>query len=113
MKKSYFLVVLILLLNNYFFAQSEISISVTGQIVNTQFKEIELIQILPNGAFQNILKSPLKSDGSFALKGKLNSADYYHVKLNNQLVPLILRNNSEIKIYGDGNKLDKFCNIIN
>jgi len=113
MKKSYLLVVLILLVNNYFFAQSEISISVTGQIVNTQFKEIELIQILPNGAFQNILKSPLKSDGSFALKGKLNSADYYHVKLNNQLIPLILRNNSEIKIYGDGNKLDKFCNIIN
>lgn len=112
MKKSFFLAIVVLL-NNCFFAQTEISIVVTGQIVNTQFKEIELIQILPNGAFQNVMKSPLNSDGSFNFKGKLASPDYYHLKLNNQLVPLILRNNSEIKIYGDGNKLDKFCNIIN
>jgi peroxiredoxin len=113
MKKTYILILLVIFAKCAYFAQSEISISITGQIVNTQFKEIELIQILPNGAFQNIMKSPMKSDGSFSFKGKLNSPDYYHVKLNNQLVPLVLRNNSEIKIYGDGNKLDKFCNIIN
>jgi thiol-disulfide isomerase/thioredoxin len=113
MKKPFILALIIVFINTCFFAQTEITISVSGQMVNTQFAEIELIQILPTGAFQNIMKSPLNSDGSFSFKGKLSSPDYYHVKLNNQLVPLILRNNSEIKIYGDGNKLDKFCNIIN
>jgi hypothetical protein len=111
MKKPFFLIFVVILLNYSFFAQTEIFVS--GQIVNTQFKEIELIQILPTGAFQNVMKSPLNSDGSFSFKGKISSPDYYHIKLNNQLIPLILRNNSEIKIYGDGNKLDKFCNIIN
>jgi hypothetical protein len=59
------------------------------------------------------MDSELSKNGSFKFIGKLPSADYYSVKLNNQLIPLVLRNNSEIKIYGDGNKLDKFCNIVN
>lgn len=93
--------------------QNEINVSVSGKIVNTNFKEIELIQFLENGSYQSILKSDLASDGSFIFKGALKNPDYYHIKLSNQIIPLILRNNSEIKIYGDGNKLDKFCNIIN
>ena len=113
MKKSCLVVTLVIFFNICLYAQTEISFSVSGQIVNTQFKEIELIQDLPTIGIQNIMKSPLNSDGSFSFKGKLSSPDYYYVKLNNQLVPLILRNNSDIKIYGDGNKLDKFCNIIN
>lgn len=93
-------------------AQSEIQISVTGTIANTDFKKIELIRI-SNGVTTNLMDSDLSKNGSFKFIGKLPSADYYYVKLNNQLIPLILRNNSEIKIYGDGNKLDKFCNIVN
>ncbi len=93
-------------------AQTEIQVSVTGTIANTEFKKIELVKIT-NGVATNLIDSELSKSGSFKFIGKLPSADYYHVKLNNQLIPLVLRNNSEIKIYGDGNKLDKFCNIVN
>ncbi|MFM7668097.1 MAG: peroxiredoxin family protein [Bacteroidota bacterium] len=113
MKKIFFLAIVVILFNSYLISQTEITISVSGQIVNTEFKEIELIHIPLSGEIQNKMKSPLNSDGSFSFTGKLPSPNYYYVRLNNQLVPLILRNNSEIKIYGDGNKLNKICNIIN
>jgi thiol-disulfide isomerase/thioredoxin len=93
-------------------AQTEIQISVTGTVANTDFKKIELVRI-ENGNATNLMDSELSKNGSFKFIGKLPSADYYYVKLNSQLIPLVLRNNSEIKIYGDGNKLDKFCNIVN
>jgi peroxiredoxin len=102
-----------ILISIFAFGQNEISVSVSGMIVNTSFKEIELVKLKSDGNFESSMKSDLASNGSFLFKGVLKTPDYYYVKLNNQLIPLILRNNSEIKIYGDGNKLDKFCNIIN
>ena len=44
MKKPYILALVIVFINTCFFAQTEITISVSGQMVNTQFAEIELIQ---------------------------------------------------------------------
>jgi len=72
-----------------------------------------LVKSDSNGIVSNMMKSQLLTNGAFKFQGKLPSADYYYVRLNNQYIPLIIRSNSDIKIYGDGNKLDRFCNIVN
>ena len=83
-------------------AQTEIQISVTGTVANTDFKKIELVRI-ENGNATNLMDSELSKNGSFKFIGKLPSADYYYVRLNSQLIPLVLRNNSEIKTSSRGN----------
>jgi peroxiredoxin len=113
MKKYYFIILNFVFLVAISFSQSEISFSVSGNIVNTNFKEIELVKSDSNGVVFNVMKSDLSSNGAFQFRGKSTSPDYFYIRLNNQYIPLIIRNNADIKIYGDGNKLDRFCNIIN
>jgi hypothetical protein len=113
MKKIALLAFHLFVIISVYFSQNEISFSVSGNIANTQFKEIELVKSDSNGIVSNMMKSELLTNGAFKFQGKLPSADYYYVRLNNQYIPLIIRSNSDIKIYGDGNKLDRFCNIVN
>jgi thiol-disulfide isomerase/thioredoxin len=111
-KKSLFLINLFVIVFSIS-SQTEITFSISGSIANTQIKEIELVKLDSNGLVINVLKSNLSPNGAFAFKGNLPSPDYFYVRLNNQYIPLIVRNNSDIKIFGDGNKLDRFCNIVN
>lgn len=113
MKKYSLLALNLLLLVSNSFSQAEISFSVSGNIVNTDFNQIAMFKLDSNGVQSNIILSELTPNGQFAFQGITNNPDYYYIGLNNQFIPLIIRNNSNIKIYGDGNKLDKFCNIIN
>ena len=98
------------------FSQS-INVSIQGKIVNSDFKDAWLFKRNKNDslAFHETFK--IDDDGSFSLKTKIPSEDYYTLAFDGDLnasIELILRNDSsDIKIYGDGSNITKFCNIVN
>ena len=51
--------------------------------------------------------------GKFSADLILPREDYYLLRLESANVHLVCRHQSDIKIYGDGKKLDDFCNILN
>ena len=96
-----------------FFSQN-LNIKIEGEIVNSTFKEAALL----NWGFKDSLvfqKSfTINENGSFSLSTSIPSEDYYVIAFpGNEFIPLILRKNSDIKIYADGTKLNSFCNIVN
>ena len=110
--KTVFLIAL-LLFSLLSFSQS-INISIQGKVVNSDFKQASLFKRWKNDslAFQKNIK--INDDGSFSLKTKIPSEDYYTLAFSDDAsIELILRKDSDIKIYGDGSNITKFCNIVN
>jgi len=93
-----------------------INISIQGKIVNSDFEDAWLFKRNRNDslAFQKTFK--INEDGSFFFKTKIPSEDYYEIGFpgsDDNVIQLILRKDSDIKIYGDGSNITKFCNIVN
>jgi thiol-disulfide isomerase/thioredoxin len=93
------------------FAQNEADFHISGMIFNAKAKTISLSQVTRAGVV-NYAESTLDKDGNFDLKGKVPTEDYYSVKIGDQNINVIVRKGSDFKIYGDGNKLHKFCNVV-
>jgi len=92
-------------------AQKEINVSISGMIFNNPTDTLYVSQFF--GSYYKdyqVIKSDPK--GNFSFVGKLPAMDYYILRVGATNIQLILRNNSDIKIYGDGSKLREFCNII-
>jgi thiol-disulfide isomerase/thioredoxin len=54
----------------------------------------------------------MDTKGNFNASITLPKQDYYIVKLGASDIHLVIRKQNEIKIYGDGRKLNEFCNIL-
>lgn len=93
-------------------AYSQINVTVSGNIFNASSDSVFIIQNLGKKNVKH-LAAPMNKDGTFEIKGSLPASDYYSFKLGSDLVHLILKNDSEIKIYGDGSNLKGFTNIVN
>lgn len=102
-----------LLAGNVATAQEQIAVKISGSVFNTTSKEIILSQQLENNKFQDFATVKLDKEGKFELATKLPQSDYYVVRINEGPIHLILRQNSDIKIYGDGKQLGKFTNFVN
>lgn len=88
-----------------------INIRVSGMIFNAQTKSVELVRA--NGTeIKVFFKANLDKEGNFEIKGEVPKMDYYQLKVGSELIQLILRDQSDIKIYGDGKKLRSFVNIV-
>ena len=107
--KLAFLVISTLFISTAF---SQINVTVSGYIFNPMSDSVFIVQ---NVGEKNIkyLGAPISKDGNFEIKGSIPAPDYYSFQLANDQVHLILKNNSEIKIYGDGSNLNGFTNIVN
>ncbi len=92
-------------------AQSEIDVKISGMIFNSKIDTFKLSQYY-GSYFKDYASLPVDKKGNFSFSGKLPFEDFYMLRVGNSNINLILRNNSEIKIYGDGTKLKDFCNII-
>ena len=90
----------------------KINVQISGQIFNGSFDSIKISQFYGKFYKDFITTKPDKK-GNFTMKGTLPYADYYVLRLGNDNLQLILRDSSNIKIYGDGRKIREFCNIIN
>ena len=92
-------------------SQSEIDVKISGTIFNTKLDTFLVSQFFGT-YYKDYVRIPVDKKGNFSYIGKLPFEDFYLLRVGNENVNLILRNNSDLKIYGDGNKIREFCNII-
>jgi len=89
----------------------EIEVAVSGNIFNAESDSVYLSQ-KSGDQLINIDGSKLKKNGDFEIKTKVASADFYVLRIGASNIDLILREGSNIKIYGDGANIGQFCNIV-
>lgn len=93
------------------FAQNEIDVKISGMIFNSKIDTFKLSQFF-GSYYKDYASLPVDKKGNFSFSGKLPYEDFYLLRVGNKNVNLILRNTSDLKIYGDGSKINDFCNII-
>lgn len=94
-------------------AQEAFSVKLSGQIFNFPGEEMELIQNKGNGQDEKITSIKVDKKGNFSKKVELKDQDYYMIKLpDGQQLNLIIEDQEEIKIYGDGKNLFFHSNVI-
>ena len=111
MKKG-IIVLLIAFLNNIAFAQTKINVAVKGQIFNANFDSIKISHFYGT-YYKDYLSVPITKDGKFTIKGELPSMDFYVLRMGKNQAHLVLRDKSDITVYGDGKNISQFCNFIN
>lgn len=108
-------IVLSILALTTFFSQAQITAKVSGNIFDLNVDSVYISHYVKGGrTFNDFLSAPFnKKDGTFSLEGELPLMDYYMLRLGDKVITLIIRNKSDIQIYGDGKNLDAFLNIVN
>jgi peroxiredoxin len=92
-------------------SQSEIEVKISGTIFNSKEDTFKISQFF-GSYFKDYARIPADHKGNFSFSGKLPYEDFYLLRIGNNNVNLILRDKSDLKIYGDGSKIREFCNII-
>jgi peroxiredoxin len=110
MMRKNLLLLLSLLSVNGLFAQG-ISAKVSGMVFNSDQDSVHLTKFFGD-RYETFTSAKIGKDGTFNLNAKLPSPDYYVLRFGTQHVNLIVRNNSDIKVYGDGKNLNLFANIV-
>lgn len=111
MKKG-IIVLLIAFLNSIAFTQTKINVAVKGQIFNANFDSIKISHFYGT-YYKDYLSVPINKEGKFTIKGELPSLDYYVLRMGKNQAHLVLRDKSDITVYGDGKNISQFCNFIN
>ncbi|MGB0915207.1 MAG: TlpA family protein disulfide reductase, partial [Crocinitomicaceae bacterium] len=93
-------------------AFSQIDFNVSGMIFNPGTDSVFISQFFGTH-YKDYVGATITKDGNFEIKGKLDNPDYYVLRLNNQHINLIIKDKAIIKIYGDGQNLSSFVNIVN
>jgi peroxiredoxin len=93
------------------FAQKPINVTISGNIFNAPIDSIYLSQYYGSHYVDHI-KTTLSKKGDFIIKGSVPNPDYYVVRVGGSHVNLILREGSDVKLYGDGSNIYAFCNIV-
>ena len=90
----------------------QISVSVSGTLLNSNIDSIAISYFLGNG-YKDFIKIPIKKDGLFKIQGNLPSKDVYVLRLGNSgHLNLILRDKSEIKVFSDLKNPSLYTNIV-
>lgn len=92
---------------------AQIQVKISGELFNFSEKDtVKISQIVAN-KYVDHGKATLDKKGKFTLTTKLPAPDYYVFRIGNQFINIILKKDSDIKIYGDAKKIDQFYNIVN
>jgi len=89
------------------------SVKLSGMIFKSGQDSIHVSQYMGGTSYKDFFGGALDADGNFELEGNVPAPNYYVVRIGRTHVPVILRQGSDIKIYGDGRKLDQYINIVN
>jgi len=89
----------------------EIQVKISGNIFNSNSDSIYIAKIAGN-QFVNVVGAKFKKNGDFKFETKLPGADFYALRFGKSQLNLILRDNADIKVYGDGSNINQFANII-
>jgi peroxiredoxin len=101
-----------LIFSTMLFAQQSIDVTISGNIFNTKEDSVTLAQYFGPGNYRVYQKAAIKKNGDFSMTVKVPSPDYYVLKLGESHINLILRDKSDVKIYGDGADLFNYSNIV-
>lgn len=104
--------VTVLFLGSVCAISAQIKVKVSGEIFNGTEDSIFVSQVIGN-KYQDLIKGKLDKKGGFKLEGKVPAPDYYVFRIGNHNLNIILKNESDIKIYGDAQKFSQFRNITN
>lgn len=107
---KYLNILLFIGLSTNIFAQ--INVKVSGNIFNPPADKI-FISHYEGKKLVDDLTTTIGKDGNFEFKNTVAAPDYYVLRIGNTSINLILREGSDIKVYGDGKKLNEFVNIVN
>ncbi len=91
---------------------AQISVKVSGNIFNPPADKIYISHYVGQKIVDD-LTTTIKKDGNFEFTGKVEAPDYYILRVGTTNINIILRDNSDVKIYGDGKNLNSFVNIVN
>ena len=89
-------------------AQQPINVTVSGNIFNAKVDTVYLSQYFGPGNYQNYQKAVLSKKGDFSMKATLPYADYYVIRVGESHINLIMRPDSDIKVY----VMEMICSII-
>lgn len=91
---------------------AQINVKVSGNIFNPPTDKI-FISHYEGQKIVDDLTTTIKKDGNFEFTGKLAAPDYYILRVGTTNINLVLRDKSDVKVYGDGKNLNSFLNIVN
>ena len=91
---------------------AQINVKVSGNIFNPPADKIYISHYVGQNLVDDLTTS-IKKDGNFEFVGKVAAPDYYVLRVGTTNINIVLRDNSDIKIYGDGKNLNNFVNIVN
>jgi thiol-disulfide isomerase/thioredoxin len=103
--------ILSLILSFSSFSQQPIRVTVSGNIFNSPVDSVDLAQNF-GSYYKSYSKVKLSKKGDFTINAELPNSDYYVFRIGGSNINLILRDGSDIKIYGDGSNIFNFCNIV-
>lgn len=109
MQKLFF--ILSLIVSIFSNAQNPISVNVSGNIFNSTEDTIRISHFFGTH-YVDFLSVKMAKNGDFTIKGQLPNPDYYVVRLGKSHVNVILKDNSQLKVYGDGADLNNHTNIV-
>jgi thiol-disulfide isomerase/thioredoxin len=89
------------------------NVKLSGSIFGAPTDTLFVSQMYDNNRVKNFDTIVTDKEGNFSTELTLPREDYYLLRVGNANVHLVCRNLSDIKIYGDGKKLNDFCNILN
>ena len=90
----------------------QVTAKISGNIFNAQSDSVYLAQFYGTH-YKNYFGGTINEKGNFEIEGTVPVMDYYVLRIGDSHVNLIIRDKSDIKIYGDGAKLNSFVNIVN
>jgi thiol-disulfide isomerase/thioredoxin len=108
-----FTVLVNIMLLGIVYAQSPINVEISGNIINFQKDTISISQYYGGTNYRDFLKAKVDKKGNFLFKGQLPVQDIYVIRVSeSQHLNLILRNNSNIQVFGDAKNFIAFHNIV-
>ena len=110
MKFKLLILNLVLCLSSY---AQEANITLSGSIFGAETNMLFISQMYDNNQVKDFDSIVMDKNGKFSKNIVLPREDYYLLRLGKYTVHLVCRNHADIKIYGDGKKLNSFCNILN
>ncbi|MCO5260007.1 MAG: AhpC/TSA family protein [Crocinitomicaceae bacterium] len=90
-----------------------IMVKIEGSIFNSNSKNIKLSYAKSDGTFDDFGDASLDKEGKFEMSTKVPQSDYYVLRVDEGVINLILRDKSDIKVYGDAKDFGQFTNFVN
>jgi thiol-disulfide isomerase/thioredoxin len=107
--KHFILAIFSILLVSLNFAQTPVKVS--GQFLNAPSDSVYIAKFTGKG-YINFQGTKADKQGKFTIKTTVPAPDYYVIRVGNLHANIILRDSSDIKVYGDKKNLKDICNFV-